>query len=110
MPEPKSDQISASHILIMHEDSQRSSATRSKDEAEALIAEIKGKLDDGGDFAELAEEHSDCPSGSNGGSLGLFGRGQMVKAFEDAAFALDEDEVSDIVETDFGYHVILRKA
>ncbi|NQV48467.1 MAG: peptidylprolyl isomerase [Rhodospirillaceae bacterium] len=104
-----SDQISASHILIMHEDSERSSATRSKDEALELITEIKGKLDDDGDFAELASEHSDCPSGSNGGSLGLFGRGQMVKPFEEAAFALKDDEVSDIVETDFGYHVILRK-
>ena len=105
-----SDQINASHILIMHEGSQRSSATRSKDEALELITEIKGQLADGGDFAQLAEENSDCPSGSSGGSLGTFGRGQMVKPFEEAAFALENDEVSDIVETDFGYHLILRTA
>jgi len=105
-----SEEISASHILIMHEDSQRSSATRSKEEALAQIKELKEKIDGGGDFAEFAEAESDCPSSSNGGSLGLFGRGQMVKPFEDAAFALDVDETSDIVETDFGYHLIHRKA
>lgn len=105
-----SDEISASHILVMHEDSPRSSETRSKEEALVLIGELKQKIDDGGDFAELAEAESDCPSSSNGGSLGLFGRGQMVKPFEEAAFALDVDETSDIVETDFGYHLIYRKA
>ena len=105
-----SDEISASHILVMHKESQRSSATRTKDEELELINELKEKIAGGADFAEVAEANSDCPSSSNGGSLGSFGRGQMVKPFEEAAFALDVDETSDIVETDFGYHLISRQA
>jgi len=103
-----SDKISASHILLMYAGSSRSDATRTKDEAEAQIKDLKAQLDDGADFAELAGEHSDCPSGADGGSLGSFGKGQMVKEFQDAAFALDEGGVSDVVETDFGYHLIKR--
>ncbi len=105
-----SDQVGASHILIMHNESDRSSATRTKEEALVLINEIKGKLEDGVEFTELAGENSDCPSGQQGGNLGPFGRGQMVKPFEDAAFGLDVDETSDVVETDFGYHLIRRNA
>ncbi len=105
-----SDQVTASHILVMHEDSARSNETRTKDEALAIVEDLKGKIADGADFAELAGEVSDCPSGQNGGSLGAFGRGQMVKAFEDAAFALDAGETSDIIETEFGYHLIYRSA
>ncbi|MBL6931753.1 MAG: peptidylprolyl isomerase [Rhodospirillales bacterium] len=105
-----SDQVTASHILVMHEGSARSAETRTKDEAMALIEELKVKIADGGDFAELAGENSDCPSGQSGGSLGTFGRGQMVKAFEDTAFALEAGETSDIIETEFGYHLIFRSA
>jgi parvulin-like peptidyl-prolyl isomerase len=94
----------------MHEDSARSSETRTKDEAKTMIDDVKAKIADGADFAELAGQVSDCPSGSNGGSLGQFGRGQMVKAFEDTAFALEPGETSDIIETEFGYHLILRSA
>ena len=103
-----SDQVTASHILVMHKDSPRSSETRSKEDALSLIEDVKGKIADGADFAELAGEVSDCPSGKSGGSLGEFGRGQMVKPFEEAAFALDAGETSDIVETEFGYHLIHR--
>lgn len=102
------DQISASHILLMYSGSSRSSATRSKTEAEAQIAEIEQALDAGGDFGSLAGQHSDCPSGKQGGSLGSFGRGQMVKAFEDTAFGLDVGATSGVVETDFGFHLIQR--
>ena len=105
-----SDQVGASHILVMHKESDRSSATRTKEEALELINELKGKLDDGAEFAGLASENSDCPSGQQGGDLGPFGRGQMVKPFEDAAFGLDVDQTSDVVETDFGYHLIRRNA
>ena len=105
-----SEQVTASHILIMHEESSRSSETRSKDEAKTLINSVKKKVESGEEFATLASEFSDCPSGKNGGSLGNFGRGQMVKAFEDAAFTLNVGEVSDIVETEFGYHLIQRSS
>ena len=101
-------QVRASHILLMYAGSARSTATRSKAEAEALIADLHGQVDKGGDFAALAREHSDCPSGSNGGDLGMFGRGSMVKPFEDATFSMAVGDVSDVVETDFGYHIIKR--
>ena len=102
------DTVKASHILLMYEGSARSSATRSKDEAESEIAALKHQLDGGADFEQLAAENSDCPSGMNGGDLGSFGRGQMVREFEDAAFALEVGETSGVVETDFGYHLIRR--
>ena len=105
-----SDQVEASHILLMYEGSARSNATRSKDDAMAEITRLKTEIDGGADFAQLAGEHSDCPSGSDGGSLGRFGKGQMVKAFEDAAFSLGVGETSDVIETEFGYHLIQRTA
>jgi len=70
-------------------------------------ARVRAELDEGADFAELAREHSTCPSASSGGDLGWFGRGSMVAAFEDAAFALEVGQMSDIVETEFGFHIIL---
>ncbi len=104
-------EIHARHILLMHAESERkpSSVTRTKDEAKKLIDEIHKKLVEGADFADLAREHSDCPSGkSRGGDLGTFGKGRMAPPFEKAAFGLEENGVSDIVETDFGYHIIQR--
>lgn len=105
-----SDQVQASHILLMYQGSARSTATRSKEEAQQLIAQIKQQIDGGADFAQLAQQHSDCPSGKKGGDLGSFGRGQMVKPFEETAFAMNPGQVSDVVETDFGYHIIKRTA
>jgi peptidyl-prolyl cis-trans isomerase C len=102
------ESIQASHILLMYAGSARSSATRNKEEAQAQIAQIKTELDGGGDVAALARQHSDCGSAAAGGDLGSFGRGQMVKPFEEAAFALAAGDTSDIVETDFGYHIIHR--
>lgn len=104
------DQIAASHILLMYKGSMRSTAGRSKAEAQTLIDSLKAKLGEGGTFATLAREHSDCPSASNGGSLGKFGRGQMVGAFEETAFGLPVGGVSGVVETPFGYHLIQRDA
>jgi parvulin-like peptidyl-prolyl isomerase len=103
-----SDQVRASHILLMYQGSQRSTATRSKDEALQGIQDIKQQLEQGGDFAALARQHSDCPSGAEGGDLGSFGKGQMVPAFEKATFALEVGGTSDVVETPFGYHLIQR--
>ena len=105
---PMPDKVSASHILLMYAGSERSSATRSKDEAKALIQELAEKIEGGADFAALAREHSDCPSSSSGGDLGSFGRGQMVGPFQDAAFGLDVGATSDVVETVFGFHLIHR--
>lgn len=102
------EQINASHILLMYAGSERSSATRSKAEAQTQIADIEKQLQDGADFAELARTHSDCGSAAAGGDLGGFGRGQMVKPFEEAAFALEVGATSGIVETPFGYHIIHR--
>ena len=79
-------------------------------QAQQQIADIKSQIDGGADFAALAKQHSDCPSGKSGGDLGAFGRGQMVKAFEDTAFGMPVGQVSDVVETDFGYHIIQRTA
>ena len=103
-------QIVASHILLMYEGSAQSSATRSKAEAEKEITALADQVAKGGDFAKLARAHSDCPSGADGGDLGPFGRGMMVRAFEDTAFALKVGETSGVVETDFGYHLIKRTA
>ena len=104
------DQVSASHILLMYAGSERSSATRSKEEAATEIAALKTQLDDGAEFAALAQSHSDCPSSRQGGDLGQFGRGMMVPEFETTAFGLDVDAVSDVIETPFGYHLIQRTA
>jgi peptidyl-prolyl cis-trans isomerase C len=102
------NQVRASHILLMYAGSARSSATRSKDEAAQQIQALKAQIDGGADFADLAQQHSDCPSGKSGGDLGNFGRGQMVGPFEEAAFGLVVGGTSGVVETDFGYHIIRR--
>lgn len=108
----------ASHLLVKHSGSRRPSSwkektiTRSKDEALALLrgymAEISAASDKEAKFAQLARLHSDCSSASKGGDLGEFAAGKMQKAFEDATFALDVGQISGVVETDSGVHVILR--
>jgi len=102
------DQVRASHILLMYAGSSRSTATRSKAEAQSQIAALKAQVDGGADFAQLAQQHSDCPSGQRGGDLGSFGRGQMVGPFEEAAFSMQVGGTSGVVETEFGYHIIQR--
>jgi peptidyl-prolyl cis-trans isomerase C len=67
---------------------------------------IKQEIAAGGDFAELARKHSSCPSGRSGGDLGSFGKGQMVKEFEDVCFTAPVGEVQGPVKTQFGYHLI----
>ena len=99
----QSEQVKASHILIKVDTKADKSA---KDQANKKIKEIQKKLEDGGDFAALAKEYSEGPSNVNGGDLGYFERGRMVKPFEDVAFKLKPGEVSDMVETPFGYHLI----
>ena len=102
--------VSARHILICYEGcAARGSFTLTKEQALVKIQEIKRMIEeDEMEFADAAAEFSDCPSGSNGGDLGEFTRGQMVLPFEDAAFSLEVGQMSGIVETQFGYHLILR--
>jgi peptidyl-prolyl cis-trans isomerase C len=97
------EQLKASHILIKVEPG---ADDAKKAEAKKQILDIQKKIKNGEDFAALAEKFSQCPSKSNGGDLGYFERGKMVKPFEDAAFQLKVGDVSDVVTTDFGYHLI----
>jgi peptidyl-prolyl cis-trans isomerase C len=97
------ERIRASHILVqVAEDASQEDKDVAKEKINGLLAQVQS----GQDFAEVATEHSDCPSSANGGDLGLFPRGAMVKPFEDVAFTLNVGEISDIVETQFGYHII----
>ncbi|WP_424832189.1 peptidylprolyl isomerase [Ruegeria sp.] len=86
------DEFNASHILV---------------ETEKEANELKTQLDEGVDFAELAKEKSTGPSGPNGGALGWFGKGRMVPEFEGAVVGLEKGQVSDPVQTQFGWHVII---
>ena len=88
-------QVRASHILVADLNT---------------AVTLKQKISEGSNFAELAKQHSTCPSGQNGGDLGPFGRGMMVKPFEDAAFDSDVGTVVGPVQTQFGYHLIKRTA
>ena len=88
-----STKIRASHILV---------------EKQSQALKVQEELKAGADFRELARKYSTCPSGKKGGDLGQFGRGQMVKEFEVAAFALNQGQVSEPVKTQFGYHIIKR--
>lgn len=89
-PKPK---VRCSHILV-----------ETKSEAEELL----GRLQGGADFAREAKKLSKCPSGQNGGDLGHFARGKMVKEFDAVAFDLEVGQLSDLVKTQFGYHVLKR--
>ncbi len=100
-------EIKARHILIGFKGARQSRATRSKSEALALMARIQQKLKAGTPFEELAEEYSEDPSSKkNGGDLGWFTWGRMVDPFQEVAFKLDIGEVSDVVETPYGLHLI----
>lgn len=86
------DQLRARHILVEHE---------------AEAKKIKGEIESGLEFSEAAQKYSTCPSKENGGDLGVFEKGRMVPEFEAAAFSLEVGELSDLVKTSFGYHLIM---
>lgn len=87
------EKVNAQHILVNHEH-----------EAQDLLKKVSG----GESFDQLAKDFSLCPSGQTGGNLGEFGKGQMVKPFETAAFDLEMNQVSEPIKTQFGYHLIKR--
>ena len=87
------NEIHCAHILV-----------KTEKEAQTVIA----RLEKGDKFANIASEISLCPSGKRGGDLGTFGRGRMVREFEEAAFALQKGQLSPIVKTEFGYHIVRR--
>ena len=82
---------SARHILV---------------KTEQACEDLKKKIEGGADFADMAKEHSDCPSGKQGGDLGEFSPGQMVREFDDVVFSADLGQVHGPVRTQFGYHLI----
>lgn len=87
------NEIHCAHILV-----------KTEKEAQAVMERLKN----GEKFANIAKEISLCPSAKRGGDLGTFGRGKMVKEFEQAAFALQKGQISSIVKTKFGYHIVRR--
>ena len=99
----QTEQIKASHILIkVAPDAEESKKIQARKKIEA----VQKKVRQGEDFGLLAKTSSEGPTAQRKGDLGYFGRGRMVKPFEDAVFALNVGEVSEIVETQFGYHLI----
>ena len=99
------EQVLCQHILVKAEENDMPEA---KSAAFEKIRAIRERIVAGGDFAEEAKKNSDCPSGAEGGSLGWFGRGMMVPEFDQAAFSMKKGDVSDIVTTQFGYHIIYK--
>jgi len=100
-------EIKARHILIQFAGASRARSDRSREDALALIGQIENRLSKGEKFEDLAKEFTDDPSGKdNGGDLGWFGWGKMVGPFQETAFSLKPGEVSTVVETPFGYHII----
>ena len=97
------EQAHARHILVaVDEKADEKTRQVAKAKADDLLVQLKG----GANFEELAKKSSDCPSAPQGGDLGLFGHGQMVPEFDQAAFALKPGELSGVVATKFGYHII----
>ena len=100
----KGEQVLAQHILITPD----GDTDHAKQEARETITAILERVRNGASFSDEAAAHSMCPSGKDGGSLGWFGRGMMVPEFDSAAFSMNIGEVSDIIETQFGYHIIQK--
>ncbi|XP_005184062.1 putative peptidyl-prolyl cis-trans isomerase dodo [Musca domestica] len=107
-------EVRCSHLLVKHKGSRRPSSwreeniTRTKEEARQLLEDYRKQIENGASLDEMAQKYSDCSSAKRGGDLGMFGRGQMQKPFEEAAFSLKVGQLSKIVDTDSGLHIILR--
>jgi len=113
-------EVRVAHLLVKHQGSRRPASwrdpdgvqitKRTKEEAIATLMAFHDRITKGEDFAQLASQNSDCSSAKNGGDLGMFGRGAMQKPFEDASFALGVGQMSGMVDTDSGVHILLRIA
>ena len=99
----KPESVHARHLLVAKVPAD---TDKIKAEKKTKAEELRKQLVAGADFAETAKKNSDCPSKANGGDLGTFARGQMVKPFEDAAFSQEKNAIGPVVETDFGFHII----
>nr|XP_043632257.1 peptidyl-prolyl cis-trans isomerase Pin1-like [Erigeron canadensis] len=119
MSSSSSDKVRASHILIKHQGSRRKASWKDPEgrvitntTRDAAVSQLKALRDDvvsgNSKFEDVASRYSDCSSAKRGGDLGPFGRKQMQKPFEDATYALKVGEISDIVDTDSGVHIIKR--
>ncbi|EFO21661.1 Pin1-type peptidyl-prolyl cis-trans isomerase [Loa loa] len=114
------NEVHCAHLLVKHNGSRRPSSwrsdviTRSKEDARKILIGYRKQIEEASDkkskLRELAKEFSDCSSAKRGGDLGFFKRRQMQKSFEDAAFALGVGQLSDVVDTDSGLHLIYRIA
>jgi NIMA-interacting peptidyl-prolyl cis-trans isomerase 1 len=113
------EKVRASHLLVKHEGSRKPTSWKdpegkvirrtSRNDAVAKLKAFRADVLSGrAQLADLAAVHSDCNSAKRGGDLGWFSRGQMQEAFEKATFELKVDELSEVVETDSGAHIILR--
>lgn len=120
-PVTMSDDVRASHLLVKHQGSRRPASWRDPDGTyipkktkEAALDELLAYRDqiekNVVSFADLAAKVSDCSSAKHGGDLGFFGRGKMQKAFEDGTYALEVGQMSAVVDSDSGLHIILRTA
>ena len=114
-----SDKVRASHVLLKHKGSRnpvsrrtgKSTVSVSREEAGTALSKILEDIKSGRtSFAEAAKQYSDCGSFKEGGDLGLFGPGEMMKPFDDATRALKIGEISGLIDTDSGVHIILRTA
>jgi peptidyl-prolyl cis-trans isomerase C len=101
----KSERAQAQHVLVRSD----SDSLEDRETARSRIMEIRRKIEEGADFADMAAAHSDCPSGKKaGGSLGWFSRGMMIPEFDKAVFSMEVGHLSEVVETPFGYHLIRK--
>ncbi len=124
MSSSSSDKVRCAHLLVKHSGSRNPKSwrdpsgaeisVRSKETARALLAGYREQIVAGAslphEFSKFAKQYSDCSSASRGGDLGSFGRGDMQKPFEDASYALKVGEMSGVVDSDSGLHIILRIA
>ncbi|KAK3114939.1 peptidyl-prolyl cis-trans isomerase Pin1 [Teratosphaeriaceae sp. CCFEE 6253] len=114
-PQDLGGKIRCAHLLVKHRDSRRAASwrqadiSRSKEEAWGIIRNYEGRIKNGStSLGDLATTESDCPSARKRGDLGFFGRGEMQKEFEEASFVLKPSEVSPVIETASGLHIIER--